>query len=251
MKKNLLLMLLALSCTSLIAKELDKTITLTKKANEISINSQKKIDSFVNQKEKLYEKFKINNYELKSLNNYNVELNEIIDSQNEEKASILKQIDEIDETKREILPLIKNMLISLEEIIQNDIPFLAKERAKRIKRLKRLMKRSDISIASKYRAVIEAHEIEIEYSRTIETYNDILENQEVSKNVKFLRIGRIALYYVTENNKESAIWNKKTNNWHILDDSYVIKLNKAIKIAAKKSVPNLLTLPMFNVKKDL
>ncbi|WP_324171090.1 DUF3450 domain-containing protein [Sulfurimonas sp.] len=251
MKKNLLFILLALLCTNITAKELDTTITLTKQANKHSINSQKKIDLLVIKKEKLYSKFKIQNYELKSLNNYNIELNEIINSQNSEKKSILNQIDEIDKTKREILPLIKNMLISLDEMIQNDIPFLPKERAKRIKRLKHLMKRSDVSIATKYRAVIEAYEIETQYSRTIETYNDILETQGLSKNVKFLRIGRIALYYVTENNKESAIWDKETKDWNILDAGYSKKLNKAIKIAAKKGVPNLLNLPMFSAKEVL
>ncbi len=251
MKKKLLLIFFVFLCTSVLAEELNKTISLTKKANGISINSQKKIDSLVHKSEKLYAKFKIQNYELKSLNNYNIELKEIINAQTREKASILKQIDEIDETKREILPLIKNMLVSLDEMIQNDIPFLPKERTKRIKRLKRLIKRSDISIASKYRTIIEAYEIETQYGRTIETYNDILENQGLSKNVKFLRIGRIALYYVTENNKESALWDQKTKKWHILDDGYAVKLNKAIKIASKKSVPNLLKLPMFSAKEVL
>lgn len=247
MKKSFMIIFLMLY-TSIIARELDRAVELTTKANVNSVKSQDKIDKYVNKKEKLYNTYRVLSYELKSLNNYNAELQEIVVSQNNEKESIFKQIDQIDETKRDILPLIKNMLLSLEELIQNDTPFLYEERTKRVSRLKKLIKMSDISIASKYRAVIEAYEIENEYSRTIETYNNILEYDGLTKSVKFLRIGRISLYYVTEDNSECAIWDNETKDWYILDNSYSIKLNSAIKIASKKGVPNLLNLPMFVAK---
>lgn len=244
MKKKIVITLGILSILSLNADNLKDSVDLTQKGNANSVKSQKKIDTLVDKKEILYSKYKKLSYELKSLNAYNKELNEIIVSQNSEKKSILKQIDQIDETKREILPLIKNMLSSLDDLIKNDTPFLYKERTQRVKRLKDLIKRSDISIASKYRSVIEAYEIETEYSRTIETYNDILDD----KSVKFLRLGRVALYYVSEDNKECALWDNGLKQWHILDQTFAYKINSAIKIASKKGVPDLLTLPMFKAK---
>lgn len=248
MKKSFMIILLLLY-TNIIAKEINTVVEITTKANTHSIQSQNKIDKYVGKKEKLYNIYRGLNNELKSLNNYNKELKEIAVSQNSEQHSIIKQIKQIEKTKREILPLIKNMLLSLDESIKNDIPFLYEERTKRVIRLKKLIKRSDISIASKYRAVIEAYEIENEYSRTIETYTNIVKFNGLAKNVKLLRVGRISLYYVTEDNSECAIWDRQTKNWHILDNSYSIKLNNAIKIAAKKGVPNLLNLPMFAPKK--
>lgn len=226
------------------ADSLDSAVNLTKKANENSVMSQEKIDKLLNKKEGLYYKYKALEAELNSVNEYNSELKQIVNSQNEEKKSILKQINQIDETKRDILPLIKNMLSSLEEMINNDTPFLYEERTKRIQRIKKLIKRSDITIASKYRSVIEAYEIETEYSRTIETYNDILND----RSVKYLRVGRVAFYYVSEDGSSSAIWNNKTKSWNMLDSSYSYKINSAIKIAAKKSVPNLLKLPLFKAQ---
>lgn len=246
--KNKFLIIYLLLCTSIIAKELNSAVELTTKANVHSIESQVKIDKYVSQKEKLYHTYRVLNNELKSVSNYNEELQEIVVSQKNETKSIMQQIKQIDKTKRDILPLIKNMLLSLEEFIQNDTPYLYQERVQRVLRLKKLIKRSDISIASKYRAVIEAYEIENEYGRTIETYNNILEYNGLTKSVKFLRIGRVALYYVTEDNNECAIWNNETKDWHILDHSYSMKLNSAIKIASKKGVPNLLNLPLFRPK---
>ena len=245
MNKKITFAFSCLFATILGANELDKAINITQKANDGSLKSQQKIDSLVNKKEKLFSEYKKFSYELKSLNKYNKELKEIVVSQEEERDSILNQIEKIDETKREILPLIKNMILSLEKLIKNDTPFLHEERIQRIERLQKLIKRSDITVASKYRAVIEAYEIETEYSRTIETYNDVLDN----KSVKFLRIGRVALYYVTDDNNECAIWDNETRSWHQLDSwDYTHKLNKAIKIASKKGAPNLLTLPLFTAK---
>jgi len=246
MKKNLYIAMFCLCSSFTFASDIQKAVDVTQKANKNSITSQKKIDKLVTKKERLYQEFRNLEYELKSLNNYNKELKEIINSQNEEKRSIISQIEQIDKTKREILPLIKNMLLSLEEMIQNDTPFLYQERTNRMERLKRLIKRSDVSVAAKYRAVIEAYEIELEYTRTIESYNDILRDEGLSKNVKFLRIGRMALYYVTEDNQECALWDNTQKIWVKLDSSFTVKLNKAIKIASKKGVPSLLKLPMFS-----
>lgn len=244
MRKEKILILLFLLSSFLIGNELNNIVGITEKANHHSINSQKKIDLLVNEKEKIYNSYRKLSSELKSLNNYNLELEQVLESQNKEVKSILKQIRKIDETKREIYPLIKNMIISLEEFIKNDTPFLCVERTQRINRLKKLLKRSDVNIATKYRAIIEAYEIENEYGKTIETYNGILND----KSLKFLRIGRIALYYVAEDNSNCAIWDNDNKKWQKLDNKYIFKLNKAIKIASKKSVPDLLNLPMYTPK---
>ncbi len=245
MKRKVFYLLLT---SGVYAEVLDKSIEITTKGNDKSIQTQKKIDNLVEKKEVLYNKFKSLSNVLKSLNQYNKELQAMASSQENEKISIKNQLGKIDETKRDILPLIRNMLLSLEEFVNKDTPFLYKERTQRVQRLKKLVKRSDVSIASKYKSVMEAFEIENEYGRTIETYNDILTHDNLSKNVKFLRLGRVAFYYVSEDNKECGIWDNRSKSWLKLDNSYTHKLNEAIKVASNKSVPNLLTIPMFTPK---
>jgi hypothetical protein len=252
MDKKLFLILMLLSYNLILhADDLNKSISLTAKANSHSLNTQKKIDSLAYTQEKLYTRYKNLTNELKSVSAYNRELQEIIHSQKQEELSLNEQINKIDDTKRDILPLIKNMLHSLEELVQNDTPFLYKERKQRIIRLKNLLKKSDVSIASKYRAVIEAFEIESEYARTIETYNGILEQKDLRKDVKFLRLGRVAFYYVSEDNKECALYDNKTKSWHKLPTSNIHLLNDAIKVASKKSIPHLLIVPLFTPNKGI
>jgi hypothetical protein len=252
MDKKLFLVFMLLSCSLFLqADDLNKAISLTDKANSHSLKTQKKIDSLAYTQEKLYARYKNLTNELKSINAYNKELQEIIRSQKQEELSLNEQINKIDDTKRDILPLIKNMLHSLEELVQNDTPFLYKERKQRILRLKNLLSKSDVSIASKYRAVIEAFEIESEYARTIETYNGILAEKNLQKDVKFLRLGRVAFYYVSEDNKECALYDKKTKSWHKLPSSNIHLLNDAIKVASKKSIPHLLIVPLFTPNKGI
>lgn len=247
-KLYILCLLSSLVATSLYANNLGEAVNTTMSSNHNSIKTQEKINTLVGEKEILYREYKALSNELKSLNQYNIELQDIVNSQTKEKNSIENQIFQIEDTKRDILPLIKNMLLSLEEFIDNDTPFLQNERDKRVKNLKKLIKRSDISVASKYKAVVEAFEIENEYARTIETYNDILTYNNLDKNVKFLRLGRVAFYYVSEDNKECGIWDNSLKRWVELDSSYRYKLNEAIKVASNKTVPMLLSVPMFTQK---
>ena len=72
-------------------------------------------------------------------NIYNRQMQELINSQNNEILSINEQMVELDNTNRGILPKLEEMVLTLESIIQNDIPFLLDERFARIQDLKEIL----------------------------------------------------------------------------------------------------------------
>jgi hypothetical protein len=131
------------------------------------------------------------------------------------------------------------MLTMLDQFIELDLPFLLEERQERVATLRGLLLSSEITISEKFRRVLEAYQIELEYGRTIEAYR--------AKNtdgiiVDYLRLGRVALYYVGLNSSDSFAWNQKSKTWKPLDSSYQAALNKGIQIARKQSAPSLLEL---------
>ncbi len=49
--------------------------------------------------------------------------------------------------------------------------FLTQERSKRVHDLNIMMTRADIEVSEKFRRVLEAYQIEVDYGRTIEAYS--------------------------------------------------------------------------------
>ena len=97
------------------------------------------------------------------------------------------------------------MIDGLENFIQLDIPFLMNERKSRVETLKSTMDRGDISTSEKFRLIIEAYKTELEYGRTIESYRDNIVIDGVETSADFLRIGRIALTYLTVDGSKGCL----------------------------------------------
>ena len=153
-------------------------------------------------------------------------------------------IDQVSVIERQITPLMLKMITSLEQFVALDVPFLPKERANRLASLKELMDRADVASSEKFRRVLEAYQIEVDYGRTIESYTGLIDVDGQEREVDFLRIGRLDLIYLTKDGKKAGIWNTEASNFERLPDSNISQINKAIRIAKKQLAPDMLTLPV-------
>lgn len=209
---------------------------LSTQTNTTLQKSQKSIDNLDDIRQAMLAEYDAVSRELENYRVYNKQLQEIVDSQHAEMAALERQSGEIEVTKREIMPLMERMIDTLERFVQKDRPFLPDERAARIASLRADMKRADLSIAAKYRQILESYQIEIEYGNTIEAYQGNVEGKQVD----FLKVGRIGLYYQSRDGSRSAVWNVQTGAWQPLEGSeYHIAIAKAIKIARKRRSPEL------------
>ena len=89
----------------------------------------------------------------------------------------------------------------------------------------------------------EAYQIENDYGRTIEAYKDTIEIDGQERQVEFLRIGRVAYMYQTEDGKISGVWDQQARRWENADD-YKTEIRAGLKIAKKQVAPDLLILPV-------
>ena len=231
---------LAFAATQELGDVIDKQVSVDKKA----IKSQSKIDKLADQTQRMLEDYKLTLRQTDSLRRYNSHLENLIKSQREEIASINNQLKAIDTTSREIVPLMMDMVDTLEQFIELDTPFLLTERNKRVNNLKSMMNRADVTVSEKYRRVMEAYQIENEYGRTIEAYRGTLESDGSSRSVDFLRFGRIALIYQTLDGKEQGIWNTESRSWELLPSEYRASVTNGLRIARKHIAPDLLKLPV-------
>jgi hypothetical protein len=205
--------------------------------------SQKRINQLDDDTQKMLQEFRLVSSEAASLKRYNQQLLAQISSQEEELTSIQNQIVEIERTNREIYPLMERMVSTLDQFVQLDIPFLIEERTKRVTGLKELMARADVSTSEKFRRILEAYQIEMEYGRTLSTYEGKLGEGADAKTVQFLQLGRIALLYQTLDSDTTGYWDA-TGKKFVEDNDYASSIKRGLKVAKKQTAPDLIIAPV-------
>ncbi|QBQ53622.1 DUF3450 domain-containing protein [Nitrosococcus wardiae] len=226
------------------AASLEGVVGAQAKTEQAAAKSQEKIDALSEETAELLAEYRQVTAQLDSLRTYNRQLGKLIRSQKEEFTSLQQQLSEIEVTQREIVPLMLRMVSSLEQFVALDIPFLPHERQTRIQQLKALMDRADVGLSEKYRRVLEAFQVEVEYGRTIEAYRGTLEMDGKSRTVDFLRIGRTALFFHTLDGKTCGRWDAHEQRWSVLPDGYRSAVTQGLRIARKQAPPDLLLLPI-------
>jgi len=223
---------------------LNASITTSTQNNMQEAKTQTRIEGLNDKTRTMLEEYQQLSRELEVLQTYNTQLQRLVNSQEEEKQSIQGQMNNLEATQREIIPLMLRMVSSLQEFVAMDHPFLPEERQLRVTQIQELMDRADVSIGEKYRRVLEAYQIEMEYGRTIEAYRGELKTETSTRTVDFLRIGRVGLYYQTLDRQEVGQWDTAAGGWQKLTDDYNLPIRKGLRIARKQSAPDLLYLPV-------
>ncbi|MBK8972581.1 MAG: DUF3450 domain-containing protein [Hahellaceae bacterium] len=178
---------------------------------------------------------------------YNRQLQSLIDDQSASLEALEASIRSVDEMERGLLPLMHDMWISLQAFVEQDSPFLKHERQTRLRQLEQMLKQADLPVAEKYRQLLQAYQIELEYGQQFESYEGLLDDPgspHKGRQVRFVRLGRLALYYQTLDGRESAIWQPGLRRWDRLEPQINADLTQAIRIARSQSQVELLNLPL-------
>ena len=220
--------------------------TLSKSADNIhrEQRTQKHIDQLSEQTQSMLGEYQALSRELDGLVVYNDQMQRLVASQEEEKLLIAQQIEDIDFTRQQIVPLMLRMISQLDTFISTDRPFLLTERTRRVQQLTELMDRSDVALAEKYRRILEAYQIELDYSRTLETYQEEIEVAAIARTVDILRVGRTGLYYQTLDRQSAAYWDNQQNAWVNTDAAQRRAIQQGMRIASQQLAPELLELPL-------
>lgn len=210
-------------------------------ANQIAQASQQKIDGINDATEKLFVDYKGVLKTNAGLRAYNAQQRRVISRQEEEITKLKESIGQIDEIKRQITPLMLDMIEDLNEFIQADIPFLLAEREERIASLREAMDNPNVSDPERFRVVLEAYKAEVQYGRTYFAYEDTLAD---GRSVNFVRLGRVGFYYQTKDTAETAAWNAETKSWEILGTEFTVPVRQLIRMALRRTQSDLTVLPI-------
>jgi septal ring factor EnvC (AmiA/AmiB activator) len=225
------------------AQEVSGVVAAQIEVDKAAATSQQRINEIRDRTQDSAGKYAQAMADVDSLTKYNRHLSEQVKSQQEEIASIERQLLEIETTNREVQPLMEKMADTLEQFVALDVPFLLEERTKRVETINALLERADVSMSEKYRRLLEAYQIELEYGRTLEAYEGQLGEGDAARTVEFVRLGRVSLLYQTLDGTETGYWDAEKRGWQ-RDDSYAVAVKAALEVAQKKGAPDLLNVPV-------
>jgi hypothetical protein len=237
-----MVLLMAIS-GSVLAQTVDQVLQAEDRRLELAQQSQERINNTVEGTRSLEDTYRAINKEIDGLKVYN----RLMTAQTSGQEAVLEDIaismSQVDMINRQIFPLMERMIDGLEQSIALDVPFLMEERTKRINDLKDIMERSDVSVAEKFRKVMEAYQIENEYGTSSETYTQALTLNDVTRSYNILRIGRIGLYFQSDDAEITGRWDHQAKEWKI-DDSARSEVRKGIRIAKQLIAPELIVIPV-------
>ncbi|HHX34867.1 MAG TPA: DUF3450 domain-containing protein [Gammaproteobacteria bacterium] len=226
------------------AATIEESLKENEKLSQTAQSSQQRVERLDDASQAMLEEYSTILAKAKALEGYNEQVSELIAAQHQELESYKEQLDQLQETEAAVIPQMRRMVEVLAEFVTADVPFLPFERTDRLAALQELMPRADVSMAEKYRRILEAYQIESDYGYTLEAWRGELGEGEQQRSVEFLRVGRVMLYYQTPNGHESGYWNAQARNWQTLDNSVRRPLQKAIAIARQQKTADWLELPI-------
>lgn len=223
-----------------LAQDAGDAVETTKQQRRADARSQDRIDNLDDATRAALQEYRSVVWETQQLNVYADQLQELIDQQADELESLQAQIDELQVTEREIMPLMLRMVDALERFIALDLPFLQEDREKRVASLRDAMGDPSVSVADRYQKVLEAYSKESDYGRGIGH-----ERAEIDGRVHdLLRIGRVGLYALSLDGSEVKRWDAQDDAWEALPGHYAPTVRTGLRISRETVAPELMLLPI-------
>jgi hypothetical protein len=228
---------------SVFAQSVDRVLQAEDRRLNLAQQSQERINTIVEGTRSLEDQYRAINKEIDGLKVYNRLMTAQTSGQTADLQDIALSMDQVDVINRQIFPMMERMIDGLEQSVSLDVPFLMEERNNRVAGLKDIMERSDVSVAEKFRKVLEAYQIENDYGTSSEWYTQSLTFDEATRSFNILRIGRIGLYFQSDDSKITGRWDNTIREW-VMDDSARNDIRKGLRMAKQLMAPELIIIPV-------
>ena len=225
------------------AQTVDQILQADQRRLNLAQQSQERINNTVEGTRSIEDQYRAINKEIDGLKVYNRLMRAQVEGQGATLEDIALSMDQVDVINRQIFPLMTRMIDGLQQSVNLDVPFLMEERTKRMNDLKAIMERSDVTVAEKFRKVMEAYQIENDYGTSSEYYTESLTIDGATRAFNMLRIGRIGLYFQSDDTKITGRWNNDSRSWEI-DNSARNDVRKGLRMARQLIAPELIIIPV-------
>ncbi|MCG8684099.1 MAG: DUF3450 domain-containing protein [Desulfobacterales bacterium] len=214
-----------------------------------AIKAQKKNqaqqDQWETQKAALISKYIHLTQESQTLEQEHHALVQQVTAQKKLNQDLIRQKAESLRVLKELPYFLDTVLNQLDALVAADSPFLKNERLTRLEKLHQMMGDPSVTLAEKYRKIMEALFIEAEYGSTIEVYQERISYNETQETlVDIFRLGRVSIFFLTLDREVCGVFNPALSQWQVLDPDYLPSIQSAVDIGRKRRPVELLELPI-------
>ena len=214
---------------------------------EIRRQTQKKEDAWAWKKTELMARYRSLKAQQEHLEKVRLKIERALSAQKARVAELERKIRESARIREELQSYLESVVTQLDEFIKKDLPFLLKERSTRLASINETLALPDKPAAEKYRRVMEALQVETEYGRTVEVYQDTIDLNGQSVLVDILRLGRLSLFYQTPDGRVIGHYDRAAGKWTPLPSTYRREINRAVEMARRERTIDLVKLPIGRI----
>ncbi|WP_372609880.1 DUF3450 domain-containing protein [Halomonas sp.] len=149
-------------------------------------------------------------------------------------------LDGLEDTRVALPALNRGLLARLAQWVEQDLPFLVEERRARVASLDD----ETLPATERLERLLSAWRSELAYGRETDAWRGYLTGGDTRREVDFLRLGRVGLYYLTPDGRQGGVWRAGESRWKALEDDQRAEVRKGLRIARDQRAPELLELPV-------
>ncbi len=226
------------------ASTLEEGLRLAQEINEQAVASQKAVDRAAEKTQAMLDEYQQLMLDADFHTTRKNQLLNALEQQRQKQQQLQQQLDQIHKTEKRLAPLLLSMAQALERFIVLDLPFHHQQRIDSVLVLRERILDPSLSLVDRFQLLMEAFQIELDYAYSLEAYREQITWQGEPRSVECLRVGRLALYFVTPDGTEAGVWNRSTKQWQSLPPQAVRSVLQGIKVAKGQVAPELLPLPL-------
>lgn len=226
---------------------LDQALQVARQSTQQGAQAQEQIDEVADQADDLERQYLALRQQIDDQEVFVQQQEVFLQSQGVEISELRRQLERVDTLEAEVIPMLLEMTVSLEDFIEQDLPFQTDLRQSRLDNIRNLLGDATVSPAETYRVILNAYEIESSYGRSLRVYEDVVETEGEPAQVKFLQMGRVALIRVFQSGPRAGdmeMMTKDNQEWRSLPSGYTANVQRAIRIGEEVTTPEVFIAPL-------
>ncbi len=164
-------------------------------------------------------------------------------------AELERKRSELSKIAREMQPFLESLCRRMAGIVESGYPFQREERRQKVGELLSVVEDPGTGISEKFRRVMEGLFAEAGYGNGIEVYSRRIEVEESEITASVLRLGRVALFFLSPDGKRSGFYDMAEGAYKFLPEAFNSRIAGAVAMGEKRRTAEILELPLGRIGK--